>query len=50
MRSSRFSLHRQGLPWRGRRLSSIRLTDAQGHVRFFSESLLVDTALVHEDV
>jgi putative transposase len=48
--SSRFSLHHQTLPWREGRISFIRLTDARGHVRFFSESFLVDTALVHEYV
>jgi putative transposase len=46
--SSRFTLHRQDLPSREGRVSFMRLTDAQGYVRFFSESFLVDAALVHE--
>jgi hypothetical protein len=46
----RFALHRQGLLWREGRLSFIRLTDAQGRVRFFSETVLVDSTLAHEYV
>ncbi len=48
--SRRFTLHRQGLPWREGRVSFIRLTNDQGHVRFFSEAFLVDAILVHEYV
>jgi hypothetical protein len=46
--ASQFTRHRQDLPWREGRVSFIRLTDARGYVRFFSESFLVDTALVHK--
>jgi len=48
--SRRFALHLQGLLWREGRVSFTRLTDAQGRVRFFSESFLVDPTLVHEYV
>lgn len=48
--SSRFTRHRLDLPWREGRVSFMRLTDVRGHVRFFSEAFLVDTALVHEYV
>jgi hypothetical protein len=40
--ASRFTRHRQGLPWREGRVSFIRLTDARGHLRFFSESFPVE--------
>jgi hypothetical protein len=46
----RFTLHRRGVPWRDGRVSFIRLTDRRGAIRFFSESFLVDPALVHEYV
>ncbi|MBI4400515.1 MAG: DDE-type integrase/transposase/recombinase [Nitrospirae bacterium] len=46
----RFTLHRRQLPFRDGRVSFVRLTDAQGRVRFFSESFLVDPTLVHEYV
>jgi putative transposase len=45
--SPQFALHRRSLPWRDGRISFIRLTDAQGRVRFFSETFLVDPTLVH---
>jgi putative transposase len=45
--SSRFTRHRLDLPWREGRVSFRRLTDVRGHVRFFSQSFLVDAALVH---
>jgi putative transposase len=48
--AQRFALHHQGLPWRDGRISFIRLTDARGRVRFFSETFLVDSILVHEYV
>ena len=48
--SSRFTRRRQDLPWREGRISFMRLTDARGQVRFFSESFLVDAVLVHEYV
>ena len=43
----RFAKHRGELPFRDGRVSFVRLTDAQGRVRFFSESFLVDHSLVH---
>jgi hypothetical protein len=46
----RFTLHRRQRPFRDGRVSLVRLTDAQGRVRFFSESFLVDPTLVHEYV
>lgn len=46
----RFTLHRQGVPWRHGRVSFIRLTDRAGTVRFFSERFVVDPNLVHEYV
>ena len=46
----RFAKHRGELPFRNGRVSFVRLTDAQGRVRFFSESFLVDQPLVHEYV
>jgi len=46
--ASRFTRHRQGLPWREGRVSFIRLTDAQGHVRFFRESFPLEATFVHE--
>lgn len=46
----RFAKHRGALPFRDGRVSFVRLTDAHGQVRFFSESFLVDQLLVHEYV
>jgi putative transposase len=46
----RFALHRRRLPWREGRVLFVRLTDAQGYVRFYSETFRVDPALVHEYV
>ena len=43
----RFAKHRGELPFRDGRVSFVRLTDAHGRVRFFSESYLVDHSLVH---
>jgi putative transposase len=48
--AQRFALHRRGLPWREGRISGIRLTDDRGRVRFFSETFLVSSTLVHEYV
>ena len=48
--SRRFRSHRSGLPWREGRVSFIRLTDAQGSIRFFSERFAVDSTLIHEYV
>ncbi len=45
-----FTRHRRGLPWRDGRLSFVRLTDAEGRIRFFSESFHVETGLIHEYV
>lgn len=45
-----FARHRRGLPFREGRVSFVRLTDAQGRARFFSEAFLVDARLVHEYV
>lgn len=45
-----FARHRRGLPFREGRVSFVRLTDAQGRARFFSESFPVDASLVHEYV
>lgn len=46
----RFAKHRGALPFRDGRVSFVRLTDAKGRIRFFSESFLVDPTLVHEYV
>jgi putative transposase len=48
--SRRLALHPQGLPWREGRVSCTRLTDDQGRVRFFSETLPAAPTLVHADV
>ncbi len=45
-----FAQHRGELPFRDGRVSFVRLTDAHGRVRFFSESFLVHPRLVHEYV
>lgn len=46
----RFTLHRRTVPFRDGRISFVRLTDAKGRVRFFSESFVVHPTLVHEYV
>jgi hypothetical protein len=46
--AQRFALHRRGWPWREGRVSCLRLTDAPGRVRFFSETLRVASTLVQE--
>lgn len=45
-----FTRHRRVLPWRDGRVSFVRLTDAEGCARFFTESFVVDRCLVHEYV
>ena len=48
--ASRFTRHRQGLPWREGRVSFRRLTDARGHIRFIRESFPVEATLMHKYV
>jgi putative transposase len=42
-----FALHQRGLPGREGRVSCLRLTDDRGRVRFFSETVLMASTLVH---